>query len=182
MSTLPRVLVVCIGNSLVADDAAGCEVYRLLTEKKLPSGMRVTLMGIAGIDLLDELQGEQTLIIVDAVQFGARPGTLHLLPWEEIPQTAGLPVSAHGIGVRESIEIGRVLCREKMPEKVMLLAIEGNCFDTIGGPMTPEVRSAVKTAADMVLRYADVVEHERCEPEQVLKRLLISPNAPSLSQ
>jgi len=68
-----------------------------------------------------------------------------------------------------------------MPEKVMLLAIEGHCFDTIGGLMTPEVRSAVKTAADVVLRYADAVENERCEPEQVLNKILISPDALSLS-
>jgi hydrogenase maturation protease len=155
--TLPRVRVVCIGNSLVADDAAGCEVYRILTEKKLPPGMCITLMGIAGIDLLDELQGEQILIIVDAVQFGAQPGTLHLLPWEEIPKASGLPVSAHGIGVRESIEIGRMLYREKMPQTVYLLGIEGNCFDAIGGSMTPEVRSAARVAADMVLRCSDFV-------------------------
>lgn len=163
MMALPRVLVVCIGNSLVADDAAGCEVYQLLTKIKLPSGMRIKLMEMAGIDLLDELQGEETLIVVDAVQFGARPGTIHLLPWEEIPSTPGLPVSAHGIGIRESIEIGRVLYREKMPEKVMLVAIEGNCFDTIGCSMTPEVRSAVRTAADLVLQYADFAENDRQE-------------------
>ncbi len=125
--------------------------------------MRIKLMEMAGIDLLDELQGEETLIVVDAVQFGARPGTIHLLPWEEIPSTPGLPVSAHGIGIRESIEIGRVLYREKMPEKVMLVAIEGNCFDTIGCSMTPEVRSAVRTAADLVLQYADFAENDRQE-------------------
>lgn len=153
--TSHRLRVVCIGNSLVADDAAGCEVYRILTEKKVPSGMCVTLMEMAGINLLDELQGEQILIIIDAVRFGARPGTLHLLPWEEIPKTSGLPVSAHGIGVRESIEIGRILYREKMPQKVYLLGIEGSCFDTFGDSMTPEVRSAARTAADMVLRCAD---------------------------
>ena len=117
--------------------------------------MCITLMEMAGIDLLDELQGEQILIIVDAVRFGARPGTIHLLPWEEIPKTSGLPVSAHGIGVRESIEIGRILYREKMPLKVYLLGIEGNCFDTFGGPMTPKVRLAARMAADMVLRCAD---------------------------
>jgi hydrogenase maturation protease len=117
--------------------------------------MCITLMEMAGIDLLDELQGEQVLIIVDAVRFGARPGTLHLLPWEEIPKASGLPVSAHGIGVRESIEIGRILYREKMPLKVYLLGIEGNCFDTFGGPMTPKVRLAARMAADMVLRCAD---------------------------
>jgi hypothetical protein len=42
-----------------------------------------------------------------------------------------------------------------MPLKVYLLGIEGNCFDTFGGPMTPKVRLAARMAADMVLRCAD---------------------------
>jgi hydrogenase maturation protease len=163
--TAPRVRVVCIGNNLIGDDAAGYEVYRILTETALPSDMGVTYMEMAGIDLLDELRGEQVLIIVDAVRFGAQPGTLHLLPWEEIPRASGLPVSAHGIGVRESIEIGRILYSEKMPRSVYLLGIEGDCFDTFGESMTPQVRSAARVAADLVLRCADLLLHMQSASE-----------------
>jgi hydrogenase maturation protease len=69
-------------------------------------------------------------------------------------------VSAHGIGIREAVEIGRLLHRKLMPEKVMLVGIEGSCFDVIGGSMTPEVRSSLPEAAGEVLRLIDKAQSE----------------------
>ena len=100
-----KALIVCVGNSLVGDDAAGCAVYESLARESLPDGVRLHLLGVAGISLLEILAGENILIVVDAVQFGAKPGTVHILDWSELPQARGLAVSAHGIGLREAIDL-----------------------------------------------------------------------------
>ncbi len=147
-----KALVVCVGNSLVGDDAAGCAVYELLSHEPLPEGARLQLLGVGGISLLECLEGESIMIVVDAVQLGSAPGTIHVLDWNELPQTGEGVVSAHGVGLREAIALGRVLSPEAMPGRVLLVGIEGASFDTIGAAMTPAVAAAVQNCAEEVCR------------------------------
>jgi hydrogenase maturation protease len=142
-------LIVCVGNGLVADDAAGAAVYAALVEAPPPLA-RVALLATGGIRLLDLVEGEESLIVVDAVQLGAKVGTVHVLDWESLPRAQGPAVSVHGIGVREAIEMGRMLIPERMPRVVSLVGIEGKCFDELGGPMTAEVREAIPRAVTAV--------------------------------
>lgn len=144
------VLVACVGNSLAADDAVGPAVYEELAARPLPAGVRVELLAVGGVRLLDELNGERALVVVDAVSFGAPPGTLHLLPWDRIPENGASPVTSHGIGIREAIEIGRILFADRMPARVLLVGVEGRRFDDVGAAMTPEVAAAVSAAAEAV--------------------------------
>lgn len=137
----------CIGNELVADDAVGYALYRLLQAEPLPATVRVEFCGVGGIALLDLLTGqEDLLVVVDAVQFGDQPGTVHCLNWEQLPALGGSAISAHGIGLKEAVSIGRTLYPERMPRQVLLVGVEGCCFDQLGGEMTPEVAAALPRA------------------------------------
>ena len=136
-----RPIVVCIGNELVADVAAGYEIYRRLTG----CGARLEYAGVGGIDLLPMLEGETDLIVADAVQFGAPPGTVHVLSWSELPSVA-TAISAHGLWLRETIEIGQILYPERMPERITLVGVEGRCFNRTREFMTPEVAVAIDRA------------------------------------
>jgi hydrogenase maturation protease len=145
-------LVICIGNELAADDGAGLAVYRTLEKTTLPAGTRLLLLGVGGMELLDELDGEDCLVVVDAVQFGARPGTIHNLDWNRIPSLGQRPVSGHGIGIREAIEVGRRLFPDKMPTHIRLIGIEGNSFTALGAGLSAEVADAVDLAAAEVVK------------------------------
>jgi hydrogenase maturation protease len=137
-------LVVCIGNELVADDAVGHEVFQVLQAGDLPPGTRLEFVGVGGIALLDLLNGsEGALVVVDAVQFGSRPGTLHRLTWDEIPAYGNAAISAHGIGLREAIEVGTALCPDKLPPVITLFGIEGRCFNRTREYMTPDVAAVI---------------------------------------
>jgi hydrogenase maturation protease len=144
---------VAIGNDLVADDGAGPAVYDLLAAAPLPAGVRLLHMGLGGIALLDELEGEETLVVVDAVMLGDEPGTVHVIEWAELPE-AGQAVTGHGIGVREAIAVGRRLFPERMPRRVFLVGIEGRRFDGLGEPLTPAVAAAIRPAAAAAMRLA----------------------------
>lgn len=146
-----KALVACVGNSLVGDDAVGCAVFERLQQKSLPEGTRLIELGLGGLSLLDHLAGEKALIIVDAVNFGANPGSVHLLDWEDIPRANGAAVSVHGIGIRETIDIGNMLNPDTMPSKILLIGIEGRRFDQIGVAMTPAVAMAVDSAVREVI-------------------------------
>ncbi len=145
-------LVVCIGNDLVADDAFGHRLYYLLQETLQNKDVRLCLLGVGGMAVVDELAGEELLIVVDAVQFGALPGSVHVLAWDQIPATQMRPVSGHGIGVREALQVCRKLYPEKMPEKIYLVGVEGACFDKIGAGLSPEVKTALPRALETIAK------------------------------
>jgi len=145
-----RALVVCIGNSLVADDAVGGEVHRALAAIALPPGVTLRWLATGGMNLVDELAGEDLLIVVDAVQFGTTPGTVHVRRWTELPAPDGA-VSAHGIGVREAVDVIRLLFPERAPRDALLVGIEGRQFDRLGEPLSPQVADAIPRAVAQVL-------------------------------
>jgi hydrogenase maturation protease len=148
-----------VGNDLVADDAAGCAVHDFLGTRSLPAGTRLERLGVGGVALLDHLDGEEILVVVDAVSLGAKAGTVHVLGWDDLPHLPATPVSLHGIGIREAIEVGRRISPDLMPRRIVLVGIEGRCFDLVGAPMTREVAAAIGPAAAEVLRC--VAEPER---------------------
>ena len=148
-----RALVVCVGNALVGDDAVGCAVHARLAAGRLPDGVRLELLGVGGLRLLDLLDGEETLVAVDAVQLGAPPGTVHALSWDELPPPLHA-VTSHGLGLREAMEVGRLLHPERMPARAFLVGVEGRSFDRVGEGMTPPVEAAVGAAAERALALA----------------------------
>lgn len=73
-----KILVAGMGNVLRGDDGFGIRVIESLqTERGLPTGVDVYDAGIGGIGLVQELMnGYDALILVDAIDKGAPPGTL----------------------------------------------------------------------------------------------------------
>lgn len=147
-------VVVCVGNDLVADDAVGYEIYRRLAVASLPPGTTLHYAAVGGIALLDYLTGAASaLVVVDAVQFGAPAGTIHRLPWDELPDFGAGAISAHFIGLRETVDVGRLLYPERLPATITLVGIEGRCFDRPRDCMSPEVAAAIDPAVACIGEY-----------------------------
>ncbi len=140
-----RTIIICIGNELIADDAVGFEIYHQLAG----CNARLEYCGVGGIDMLPLLEGETDLIVVDAVQLGAAPGTIHVIPWNLLPGGSNA-ISAHGLGLRETIEIGNLLYPQVMPEHITLVGIEGRCFNRTREYMTGDVQDAICTAVNTI--------------------------------
>ena len=84
-----RLLVAGVGNVLRGDDGFGPAVTELLGH--LPAGVEVIETGIGGIALLQELMtGCDGLVLIDAVDRGAAPGTVFLLE-PEVPEAVHVP-------------------------------------------------------------------------------------------
>ena len=145
-----RVLLVCIGNPLVGDDAVACHIHDRLNGLNL-DGVRLVNLETSGIRLLDVLEGEPLLIVVDAMNTSAPPGTVHLLNWSELPNPTGAPLTSHDIGIREAIEICRRIQPEKSPQAVFLVGVEGRVFDQFCG-MSTEVEAAIPNAIEQIRR------------------------------
>lgn len=153
---MKKVLIVCIGNQLVADDGIGQVLYQELQRCTLPANVRLKFLGLGGIDLIDELSGEDLLLVVDGLQLGGTAGSVVELDWEALPVNHGRPVSGHGIGIREAIAVAIKLTPERCPERVVMVGIEGACFDKLGVGLSPAVASAIPDALERIIQLASL--------------------------
>jgi hydrogenase maturation protease len=110
----PRVLVACVGNIFLGDDAFGVEVARRLAGRDLPEGVRVVDFGIRGLDLTYALlDGYEAVILVDAAPRGGPPGTLYVLELsgeEAAPADGSVPaVETHGMDPVKVLRLAAIL-------------------------------------------------------------------------
>lgn len=142
-----RPLVIGIGNEWRSDDAVGLVVARRLAV--LDPTLRAAVHGGEPVDLIHEWMDEDEVILVDAVESGARPGTIHRIEAAE-PGLANAPArgSTHALGVAEAIALGRALGR--LPGRLLLFGIEGGRFDA-GASLSPDVERAAEELAHELL-------------------------------
>ena len=92
-----KILVACIGNIFLGDDAFGVEVAKRLAEIPLPQDVSVIEFGIRSYDLAYALmQDWELVILVDALPGGGEPGTLYTFA-PELPgdRATGACLDAH---------------------------------------------------------------------------------------
>ena len=135
--------VVGLGNALRGDDAVGLVVARRVREL-LPGADIVELSG-EPTELLDAFgDGVEHVVLVDAVTSGAPPGPVHRLDASEAALAVDATTTTHGLGLAETIELGRAL--ERLPPRLLVLGVEGRSFE-LGARLSP----AVALAADALV-------------------------------
>jgi hydrogenase maturation protease len=141
----PRVIIGCVGNVLRGDDGFGPAVAARLTD--LPEGAEVVETGIGGIALLQELMaGCDGLVLIDAVDHGADPGTVFVIKPEVLD---GEHVADVHLANPE-----RVLTMAKaigaLPERVLIVGCQPAEVDELGEELSPRVREAIPVAVSKV--------------------------------
>jgi hydrogenase maturation protease len=143
----PRVLG--IGNAARRDDGVGVWVAQRLATR-LGEGADVRVLGDDGFALLDALAGVEAAILIDAVQSGAAPGTVHRFDaaCEPLPSTL-LRCSTHALGVAEAVELARAL--GQLPARLAVYGIEGADFG-IGEGLSAPVAAAAAALVEELAR------------------------------
>lgn len=135
-----HVLILCLGNPLRRDDAVALHVAARLAARPEP-GVEVRTSAQAGLYLLDDMEGFDRVVVVDAVRTGAAPpGTVHALPLEAIHAPGG--PSPHAIGLPSAVARARA-AGAPVPSRIQLVAVEAELLDEVGEGLTPAVAAAV---------------------------------------
>jgi len=101
-----KTLVLGLGNIIMRDEGLGVRACERLTQcYRLPDDVTVLDGGTLGLDLLPYLEGVTDLLIIDAVNAGAPPGSLVRLENEQIPQALALKMSMHQVGLQELLAV-----------------------------------------------------------------------------
>ncbi len=142
---MSRILVAGVGNVLRADDGFGPAVAARLGP--LPPGVEVIETGIGGIALLQELMaGCDGLVLVDAVDRGAAPGTVFVLE-PEVGEAEHVP-DVHLANPERVLTLAKALgC---LPPRVAIVGCQAAEIDILGGELSPEVAGALDVAAARV--------------------------------
>jgi hydrogenase 3 maturation protease len=133
-----RVVVVGVGNALKADDAAGPVLAESL-RRRFPG--RVFDAGQAPESFLGPIRRARpdTILLVDAADFGGRPGDVQLVSKDDI---GGLALSTHAA----PLSMFMALAAAETGATVRLIAVQAKST-ALGATMCGEVRAAVAALA-----------------------------------
>jgi hydrogenase maturation protease len=136
-----RLLVAGVGNVLRGDDGFGPAVTELLGH--LPEQVDVVETGIGGIALLQELMaGCDGLVLIDAVERGALPGTVFLIT-PEVGEGVHVP-DVHLANPDRVLSMAKTM--GVLPERVLIVGCQPAETDELGEGLSPAVQRALAIA------------------------------------
>ncbi len=142
------ILILGIGNILLRDEGVGVRVVEALRGRALPDAVELVDGGTGGADLLEVVADRRVVIVVDAAHADARPGTVFRCTAEELVQHRGVQISAHDIGLLETLRMARHLgCA---PQNVVVFGITPKEL-TCGLELSQEVAETVPKVVELVL-------------------------------
>lgn len=145
------ILVLGIGNILWADEGFGVRTVEYLAQHyDFPSHVGIMDGGTQGLYLMPYLEDLDTLIIVDAVDFGLPPATVHYVCGDEVPVAMGArKISLHQTGFQEVLSL--LALRGCMPRSIHLVGVQPLTMEDYGGGLTVEVAEKIPVVTDKVL-------------------------------
>ncbi len=152
-----RILIIGLGNPLITDDSIGLRVVKELTPLLAGrSDVEVSEDFWGGLRLMERMIGFDRVIVIDAIQTGAAPGTLHLLTPEGLGTQRS--ASAHDVNLSTALEFGRQ-AGARLPENqhIRLVGVEAEDILTFGEQCTPAVGAALPQVVQTVLSILDSI-------------------------
>jgi len=151
------VLVLGLGNTLLADDGVGVHVVRCLArDRRAPLGLHAVDGGTLGFRLLDHVTRSDAVLVVDAADFGEPGGTIRLLDQYALAGhiSRGGRRSAHEAGLVDLLTLARL--EGWAPARLALLGIQPQLIDwgeQLSEPVAHSVPTACRTAVQTVLAW-----------------------------
>ncbi len=141
-----RIVVLGLGNILLRDEGVGVRVVEALAARYvLPATVEVVDGGTVGMDLLDTLAGCDHLLVCDAVQTGAPPGSVVKLADAEVPALFQTRFSPHQLGLAEVL--ATLILMEEAPAALTLIGVAPADLE-LGVELSPEVAAALERAVE----------------------------------
>jgi hydrogenase maturation protease len=116
-----RIVVLGLGNDILADDAVGLVAARAL-RRRYSDEIEVVEAAESGLALLDFLEGRSHALLLDAILTGRHPaGTVLEFSRDDFPEALGF--SSHYAGIPEVLGLAECLDMP-VPKQLCILAME----------------------------------------------------------
>jgi hydrogenase maturation protease len=151
VETMPdnKTLVLGIGNTLLSDEGAGIHALAYLNEHyPAPDGVEYVDGGTLSFVLAGAIENADNLIVLDATQLNAPPGTVcHFVDAEMDSFLGNARRSVHEVGLVDLMDMVRLT--ERLPQRRALIGIQPQTLDWGERPSEP-VSGAIPRAAELV--------------------------------
>lgn len=118
-----KTAIIGIGNLLFEDEGAGVHAVNTLGARySLPEDCTIIDGGTKGLELLPVIEEQDALLLVDAVDFGERPGTIKVIEGTGLKSYLDLKFSVHQIGIPDMLFAMEF--KGIMPPKLCLAGIQ----------------------------------------------------------
>jgi len=156
MSSNQKVVVIGLGNILMEDEGIGVHVANHLEEKyHFSPEIEIVDGGTSGLDLLPFFDQENSVLIIDAVNFHMAPGTVGVLKDDDILAQLDPKISLHHLGLSDLISVSDLL--DKKPHRMTLLGIQPESMDNLDLEMTATIKGVfdkiVHNALDLLKEW-----------------------------
>lgn len=144
--------IICLGNRYAASDCAGPRVFEILRQRALPPQVEALDGGLAGLDLLQWLEGARQVIFVDALSEDLEAGDscVRIMTGPEVAALAGDHYE-HAAGLPYLLRILPGVLKSPPPQ-ILLVGIKGPADDF-----------SIRLAAEVAVRLAGA-EHPAGPP------------------
>ncbi len=146
---LPLSLVLGFGNVLLSDDGAGVQLVTRLRSELGPNAADFIDAGTLSFSLLPYIEATTSMLIIDAAEINALPGTIALFEGSRMDQflSSTRRRSVHEVGLIDLLDMARL--RECLPPRRALLCIQPGRID-----WSEELSVPVEDALDEAGRQA----------------------------
>jgi len=143
-----KILVLGVGNILLSDEGIGVRVIEELKRRyTLPPNVEAIDGGTASLQLLWQIEEADYLIVVDAADGGASPGTVFRFTRQEshfaLPQKASL----HQVGLLEVLSLAEM--HKRCPPTV-IIGVQPKKLAP-GLSLSPELEASIPRAIELVI-------------------------------
>ena len=148
MAERPTV-VIGLGNPLMTDDGVG---LALLAELQARGPFRPEPIfvdgGTWGMNLLPTIEDAGRVLFLDAVNFGAEPGTAIRLERERLPRWLGVKLSPHQIDLKEVLALAEL--RGRLPADAVVVGIQPDRIE-MGSELSPVAGAGLEAAIALAI-------------------------------
>jgi hydrogenase maturation protease len=136
----PKIVVLALGNLIRSDDAIGLFALRHLEEDpRLPLHVSLVEGGTKGLELVPYICDASCLLVLDAVDVGATPGTVLRIAGEDLRSIPGNG-NVHELALADILNALRMMGHE--PREVVLLGVQ---------PLITELGTVLSTSMQQAL-------------------------------
>ena len=142
-------LILGLGNRLMTDDAFGGRVVEELQNRYLwPEEVQLIDGGTLGLDLLPYLEEADRLVIVDALNMGAKPGAVFRLSGDAVPRAFAGKLSVHQMGLQDLLAVAEL--QGHLPAEVVVWGVQYGSIEP-GLELSRPVATALSRVLDGVI-------------------------------
>jgi hydrogenase maturation protease len=158
VSRIPaNLLVLGIGNTLLGDDGFGIRAMEHLRARSDPPGASYVDGGTLSFSLLGHLEHADALLVIDAAELEAAPGTVRAFEAESMDRflSSSRRRSVHEVGLCDLLDMARLLgCLP--PLRALVCVQPGNTgwSDSLSAPIADALPAANAQATSILARWA----------------------------